>query len=80
MVASFKYNRTIFTGKVYNRISNSLLILGYKGYQVGYHNEAIRGAIQNRFVYNKLTDDSGWFYKLEMNSKYVIYNLGYDNT
>ncbi|MFL0102004.1 polymorphic toxin type 23 domain-containing protein, partial [Tenacibaculum maritimum] len=40
------------------------VLLGYKGYQVGYHNEAIRGAIQNKFVHNKLTDDSGWFREL----------------
>ena len=40
------------------------VLMGYKGYQAGYHNEAIRGAIQNKFVHNKLTDGSGWFREL----------------
>ncbi len=40
------------------------ILVGYKGYQAGYHNEAIRGAIQNKLIHNNFTDKSGWFREL----------------
>jgi hypothetical protein len=37
---------------------------GYKGYQLGYNSEKIRGFIQNKIIHNNFTDSSGWFREL----------------
>ena len=74
-----KYDRVHHEGAKYGVYNNpeadkyrlGSVLVGYKGYQAGYHNEAIRGAIQNKLVHNKLTSDpddpwggSGWFREL----------------
>lgn len=61
-----RYGTYINSGADEFRLSE--VYVGYKGYSYRYHNEVIRGAIQNKFIHNNFTKNnrnpsggSGWF-------------------
>lgn len=67
-----KENRITYPGAKYGLYNNKEADLyrlgatsfGYKGYQLGYNSEKIRGFVQNKIIHNNFTDSSGWFREL----------------